>query len=352
MRKWLLAALLVPCLAPAQMTLYVASQATERAVGDYYDVGTVAVDGFVETAFRVRNSSSAPAWLTGLNIGSSGKGIGQFTFKTLPQLPVQLDPGASIDFAVRFSPSATGSFSAYLNVNGVRTVLTGTGREPEFPRPEIVVSPVDLSGAIQARVSVRLASEAKDPGAGELSLEFIPSPAGATDDPAVLFLASGRRTVSFSVQAGRDIALFSGSEYTEFQTGTTAGSIRFTAKLGPYVEQSTVTVPSAAVVLDTAHLLRSSSGVEVQLAGFDTSRTACRLGFTFYDRQGRPITPGEMQVDASKPFQDYFTASKLGGMFTLRAVFAVHGDASQIGAVDVYIVNSFGTTRTARLAVE
>ena len=110
MRKWLLAAMLVPCMAPAQMTLYVASQATERAVGDYYDVGTVAVDGFVETAFRVRNSSSAPAWLTGLNIGSSGKGIGQFTFKTLPQLPVQLDPAASIDFAVRFSPSAPDSW--------------------------------------------------------------------------------------------------------------------------------------------------------------------------------------------------------------------------------------------------
>jgi hypothetical protein len=352
MTKWLLAAMLAPCLAPAQMTLYVASQTTERAVGDYYDVGTVAVNGFVETAFRVRNSTSAPAWLTGLNIGSSGNGIGQFTFKSLPQLPVQLAPGASIDFAVRFSPSSTGSCIAYLNVNGVRTVLTGAGREPEYPRPEIVVSPAGLSGGIQARVSVRLASEAKDPGAGELSLEFIPSPAGATDDPAVLFLAGARRTVNFAVQGGRDIALFSGSEYTEFQTGTTAGSIRFTAKLGPHLEQLTVTVPSAAVVLDTARLSRSSSGVEVQLAGFDTSRTACRLGFTFFDRQGREILPGEMQVDASQPFHDYFAASRLGGMFTLRAVFAVHGDASQIGGVDVYLLNSYGTTRTARLAVE
>ncbi len=348
MKKLALAALLTPCFIQAQMTLYVVGQGADRLVSDSYDVGTVAVNSFVETEFRVRNTGASPAWLVGLNIG----GNGYFSFAVLPLLPLQLGAGASVGFAVRFFPRATGSYLVYLNVNGVRTVLTGTARDPEFPRPQIIVTPGALSGGTQAKVSIRLESASKDSGSGELSMDFIPAVTAPFDDPGLLFLASGGRKVSFTVLAGQDTVQFGGSPDTEFQTGTTAGSIRFTARLGPYAEELTVTVPNSPVVLDTARLLRSSSGVEVQLAGFDTSRTACRLGFTFFDRQGRAVSPGEMQIDASKPFQDYFTVSKFGGIFTLRAVFTVHGDISQIAGVESYIVNSFGTTRTGRLTVE
>ncbi|HSW48567.1 MAG TPA: hypothetical protein VLH09_00255, partial [Bryobacteraceae bacterium] len=123
-------------------------------------------------------------------------------------------------------------------------------------------------------------------------------------------------------------------------------------KLGPHTEQFTAVVPSGYVVIDAARTARSASGIEIEVTGFDTSRSTSLLSFTFYDLTGSVVSPGAIQVDASQPFQQYFAATELGGVFRLRAVFPVTGDISRIGAAEAVLSNSLGSTQTKRLAVQ
>jgi hypothetical protein len=352
--------LLLPLAAPAQIKLYVVRQGAEQAVGASYDVGTAPAGQYLDTTFRVRNTSIFPAWLQGLSLAGA-----RFSFVgILPVLPLRLAWSESSDFVVRFTPLDASSYYAYLNVNGVTTLLTGSGGQPKAPeppapveppvppKPQIVVDPPALRGAQQAKVAIRLASVSRTSAQGQLSMEFRPGVAGKADDSAVVFAATGSRSISFTVAEGEDAGRFGGSLSTEFQTGTTAGEITFTARLGPHSEQYTAEVPRAAVVVDSARSARVSGGIEVQVTGFDTSRSASLLGFTFFDLAGNPVPPGAIQVDASRAFQQYFETTDYGGLFTLRALFPVTGDVLKVGAVDVVLSNSLGDTRTGHVPVQ
>jgi hypothetical protein len=353
-------ALLAPLALAAQMKLYVVRQGVEEAVGASYEVGTVAVGQYLDTTFRVRNTAILPSWLQGLNLAGA-----RFSFvNLLLERPLQLAWGESFEFVVRFTPLDAGPSNAYLNVNGVTTLLTGTGRTPNPteppppvepavpPKPQIAIDPPVLRGGQQAKVAIRLASVSKVSATGELSMEFKPSVAGKADDSAVLFPGTGSRSISFTVAKGEDVGRFLGSENTEFQTGTTAGVITFTAKLEPHTEQFTAEVPRAAVVVDSARSTRVSGSLDVQVTGFDTSRSTSLLVFTFFDLAGRTVAPGAIQVDASRAFQQYFETTTYGSVFTLRAVFPVTGDSSQLGAVDVELSNSLGDTRTGHVPIQ
>jgi hypothetical protein len=358
-RNLLSAALLLPLALAAQMKLYVVRQGVEEAVGASYEVGSAAVGQYLDTTFRVKNTSILPAWLQGLNLAGA-----RFSFASLPKLPLQLAGGEWLEFVVRFTPLDAVSYYAYLNVNGVTTVLTGAGGAPKPPeppppveppvppKPRIVVDPPALRGGQQAKIAIQLASVSKTSAKGDLSMEFKPSVAGKADDSAVLFPATGARTISFTVTEGEDAARFGGGQDTEFQTGTTAGLITFTVKLGPYTEPFTAEVPRAPVVVDSARSTRAGGGIEVQVTGFDTSRSTSLLVFTFFDLGGGTVAPGAIQVDASRAFQQYFETTDYGSVFSLRAVSPVTGDSSQIGAVDVGLSNSLGDTRTGHVQIQ
>jgi hypothetical protein len=353
------AALLAPLVLAAEMKLCVVRQGIEQAVEASYDVGTVASGQTLDTPFRVRNASPVSGWLQGLNLAGA-----RFSFASLPKLPLLLGPGEASDFVVRFEPLAPVSFSAYLNVNGVRTLLTGTGGEPKPPEPPppveppsppkpwITVEPAALWGGQQAKVAVRLAAVSATSLTGELRMEFRPTVAGKSDDAAVQFLATGGRTISFSVTKGEDAGKFGGCTDTEFQTGTTAGDITFTATLGPHKEQLVTQVPRAPAVIRGTRSGRTGGGIEVQVTGYDTSRSTSLVSFTFFDLEGRTVSPGVIQADASRAFQQYFESTNFGSMFTLRAVFPVAGDSSRIGSVDVELSNSLGDTRTGHVSIQ
>jgi hypothetical protein len=83
--------------------------------------------------------------------------------------------------------------------------------------------------------------------------------------------------------------------------------------------------------------------------GFDNTRTAGPLTFTFFDLAGNAVAPGAIRADATASFASYFQSSGLGGVFLLRAVFPVTGDPSQVGAFQAQIGNSAGTAPTARI---
>ena len=307
----------------------------------------------------MRNTSILPAWLQGLNLAGA-----RFSFPSaLPKLPVQLLANEAAEFVVRFTPLDTVSYYAYLNINGVTTLLTGTGGQPkppdppaptqppEPPRPQIAVNPPALRGGQQAKIAIRLALASKVSAKGELTMAFKPGVAGKADDSAILFPATGSRTIAFTVAEGEDVGRFGGNQNTEFQTGTTAGVITFTAKLGPHTEEFTAEVPRAPVAVDSANSTRVGGGIEVEVTGFDTSRSTSILLFTFFDLAGRTVPPGAIQADASRAFQQYFETTDYGSVFSLRALFPVTGDSSQVGAVDVVLSNSLGDTRTGHITV-
>ena len=58
---------------------------------------------------------------------------------------------------------------------------------------------------------------------------------------------------------------------------------------------------------------RQTSGVSVNVTGFDNTRTAGMLSFTFYDSAGNVIAPGAIGYDSKAAFSSYFAGSDDGG---------------------------------------
>ena len=447
-------ALLLPWALAAQLKYYVVAGDTEQPLAASYSLGTAVVGEVIDTTFRVRNPSDGTLRAV-MNVAGTG-----FTFASLPAWPPDVPAGGLLDFVVSFQPPTPGSYSAYLNINGVRvsvlqglaaqgvtltvigggvigeltagdtinfgsvavggsalkqfelrnptdqalTVsalavggnafrgplgvqspitlgaqqrasfevafepkvagiqfgliqvdrrifnLIGAGVEVEYPKPQIFFEPPVLSGGQQAKASVRLESASSYSGEGELSLELRPLVA-SNGDPAVQFPASGGRTVKFQVGQGKAAGAFNDQADIVFQTGTTAGTLVFTARLGKHVIEQSVVIPAAPVAVESTKILRSATGLEVKLTGFDTSRTASRVSFTFYDRDWNVIAPGAISADVAAGFRQYFDISEVGGMFLLRAVFPVTGNALKVVAVETEFTNAHGQTRTPRVGI-
>ncbi len=332
---------------PASLARLEGTSKTVVTTGGTLDFGSVERGSQATRSFELCNLTGQP--LTVLQFAVSGAA---FHGPTGAATPLTLQPGACVSFEIAFAPQDAGPAQGLVDLDGRRFVLLGTGTELAPPKPQIAVEPQTLRGAQQAKVSVKLASASRTSMSGELSMQFQAGVPGKISDPAVQFPATGKQTISFTVAEGDEVARFAGLPETEFQTGTTAGSIVFTVKLGPYTESLTVDVPNAPVVVDTARAARTAAGIEVQTTGFDTSRSATRLTFTFFDRQERAVAPGAIQVDGSQAFRQYFLTTGFGSIFTLLAVFPVRGDASQIGAVEIELVNSLGATSSGRVPVQ
>jgi hypothetical protein len=87
----------------------------------------------------------------------------------------------------------------------------------------------------------------------------------------------------------------------------------------------------------------------VDLTGFDNTRTAGPLTFTFYDTSGNPIGGGPIEANGTASFAAYFQNSA-GGTFTLTAVFPVSGNTGQVVEFQAVVTNSAGSATTARTA--
>jgi hypothetical protein len=263
--------------------------------------------------------------------------------------PVILPPGNSVSFEVSFEPPATGPQNGTLRVNQRTFQLRGTGLEPPFAIPQIILQSSAARSGQQVKLAVRLASPSPVSGSGDIQMYFTPSVPAARNDPAVLFLASGSRFMRFTVDQEAEVALFNGRSEIEFQTGTTAGAIDFVAQWGDQTARASLTIAPEPVVIDSTRVVRSLASLEVQFTGFDNARSASQLAFTFFDQSGRAVDPGRIALDAAAEFRRYFDSSELGGAFALRAVFPVTGDAAQISAVEIEITSSLGTTQPGRI---
>ena len=67
------------------------------------------------------------------------------------------------------------------------------------------------------------------------------------------------------------------------------------------------------------------------MTGFDNTRSAGPITYTFYDTAGNALAP--ISVDYTADFASFFAGSDQGGAFALRSVFPVTGDASKIARI-------------------
>jgi hypothetical protein len=251
--------------------------------------------------------------------------------------PATLAAGGSMKFDVTWQPASPGSADGTLQINERTYKLHGTGLEPPIQQPQIVFDKTAGSGK-QVKLSIQFGAAAQSNGAGQLTMEFL-----GKDDPAIQFLSPAGRSAAFTVRAGETYARFQDLPQIEFQTGSTAGTIRFTAVLDNYTVQDSLVIAPAPVAIDTGSLSRASGSVDLRVSGFDNARSAGMLAFRFYDRNNQLL--GVANADATSPFKAHFDNSTLGGLFSLHAVFPVTGNVSLIDSVDVEITNSAGTSR-------
>jgi len=286
----------------------------------------------------------------------------QFSLSGTALASPSVAPGSSAQLVITFTPSTTGIQQATLTIALATYTLEGTGVAPPpaaFPVPSIEMTPTALASAQQGSLIVNLASAPATAGTGTVTLTFQSAVSGVTDDPTITF-ADGTRSATFTVAQGATSAQFAGGPSLSFGTGTTAGTIAFSAVLGSNTAQSSVTIAPAMIAVDAAVAARdvecdpaviycTTTNVELQVNGWDNTRTISALAFTFYDQYGDTISPGPIDVSAGSSFETYFTGSDMGGVFGLTAFFPVNGDSDDVVAAIVQLTNSLGATQSSQI---
>lgn len=329
------------------LTYQVITAAGTETLGGTLDFGTVALGASAVLRFAILNQTAQALSVPAIAVTGA-----DFSLTGATPSGTLLQPTGSASFAVTFTPSQAASRSGSLTIGASSYSLTGTGQSPPLPKASLQVTLPQAASAQQGSLAVTFDSATLAPASGAVSMSFSPAaaiPSGSPADPAIAF-ASGSQTATFTVSAGETTASFGSQPAAAFATGTTAGTLTFSLTFGGTTQQQTVTVAPAVVGLTAVAGTRQSESITVQAAGFDNTRSAGKLSFTFYDSSGNAIQPGAIAADATANFASYFQNSTLGGVFALTAVFPVTGSPSQVSAFVMTITNSAGGASSARVS--
>jgi hypothetical protein len=280
-----------------------------------------------------------------LNVPAMAVGAGDFALSNAAT-GVLLQPGQSAGFDIQFRASAAGPRSGLLTIGSRSYVLAAAGIVPALPKPRLTIDLPKNQSAQQGSITITLDAPAKTGGSGTLTLDFQPSPAGSSD-PSIAFAAGGRTAV-FTFEPGDTEGRFGNQAMALFQTGTTAGDLTATVQLGEVTDRLSVTIVPAPMALNAAQAARSGGSIEILVTGYDNTRTAGPLSFTFFDAAGNAVAPGPIRLDGTAAFSKFFQESDVGGTFALRALFPVTGDPSGVASFAAEFTNSAGTVTTAK----
>jgi hypothetical protein len=333
--------LLTAAVAPGLTVAVQTASGTQTLGAAALDFGSVQLGGSAVRHFVVSNLTAFVMQAPGIAVQGGG-----FALAGTSPAGVVLQPGDSAGFDVVFQPAAAGSAAGRLVIGDRTYALAGAGVAIPLPRPVLDVKLAQARSGQQGTVAVNFDGVAQTAGTGTLTLDFQPLASGATD-PAIQLGVVGS-AVTFPITVGDAHAVFGDLSAVAFQTGTTAGTLTFTAATGGATDRKTVTIPAAPVTIVAASAVRAAGSIETDITGYDNTRTAGTVVYTFYDAAGNAVTSG-IAVDNSRDFTTYFANSTAGGKFRLRAVFPVSGDASRIAGFEAQITNAAGTTGTGRV---
>jgi hypothetical protein len=295
------------------------------------DFGSVVHGGSAERRIVFRNDTSGVLFVPAISV----QGV-DFALTGAPTSGQVITPGQGGEFTIDFTPQDTGQRQGSITLGDRSYPLLGTGVGPPLPAPRIALDLKQAASAQQGTMIVRFDAPAQTSGSGTATLDFR-GPA----DTAIGFAAGGR-TVNFPISPGDVQAVL------PFQTGTSAGVFTFTAEIGGTSDHQSLTIAASTPGIATTEAVRTATGVELRITGFDNTRTLSALAFTFYDATGKTVAPGTIRTDAASDFARYFAGSDLGGVFAIRAVFPVTGDAHAIVSCETTLTNSSGSSSTQR----
>jgi hypothetical protein len=92
--------------------------------------------------------------------------------------------------------------------------------------------------------------------------------------------------------------------------------------------------------------------LEVEITGYDNTRTIDGLAFTFYTAKGDFVQPGAVRVNSAAEFRNHFAGSTAGGVFTLKAAFPVAGAITDIASAEVQLTNASGATQSGKFLLQ
>jgi len=306
------------------------------------DFGSVALGMTATCSYTMLNLNSMAISVPTLSVSSA-----PFSGPDGVRAPLTLLPGEAVSFTISFAPSTAALFKGSLAI-GVKTyALSGAGFLPSLPTPSLDVESTALASGQQRKLTITLPTSAPLDAAGNISIAFMPDNPSIKTDPAVMFPATGSLSLTYSIKQGDTQVSIDGKPSAIFQTGSTAGRIRFmmTSSIGFQHDPTlTLSIPPAKMFLDTAVGARRKGFLDTTISGFDNTYSAGSMAFTFYDTSGRAIDGGSLSADFTSSFRNYFSTSQVGSMFTATISFPVTGDASQIGSVDVQMSNSVAVT--------
>jgi hypothetical protein len=307
------------------------------------DFGGVQVGSSAKLNFLVVNQTASSLTVDPISVAA-----GAFALMGPAPAGTALAAGASASFAIAFSPTAVGPQTAALSIGTLQFALTGTGvAVVTTVVPKLAVTLGEAQSASQGTVAVSFAA-AESGGVGKVTLAFSALAAGELD-PGIAF-SSGGQSVPFTFNKGDTAASFNGAASVGFQTGTTAGTLVVAAQIGTQASApQSIAIARAKIAVAAVTGTRQTSAVTVNVTGFDNTRSAGLLTFTFYDAGGNVISPGPINYGSTAAFSSYFAGSGDGGQFALSAYFPVlNGNPSQVGGFTVELANSAGTVTTAR----
>ena len=245
------------------------------------------------------------------------------------------------------TPVATGPQTFTVGVTDLRGA-TGSMQYTltvEPPIPALSTSlPSTLAPTQVSDVTLSLAAPLPTTRTGQLMMTFASNAEVPGDDPATQF-SSGSRTVNFTFPANATSAVFPSP--ISLLTGTVAGTITLTANFdnGPSnVPVSSVTIPLTLPQMTSVAAVRTTTGIDVQIIGYATSRRVTSVEFTF-DVKGE--SPKTLTKSVDMDFANWYktpASIAFGSSFSFVQSFQVTGNTNSILDVTVRLINAQGST--------
>ncbi|HYL35966.1 MAG TPA: choice-of-anchor D domain-containing protein [Bryobacteraceae bacterium] len=328
----------------------------------------VAVTQNEQATFIITNTGTQTTNVSNIGIGEAKS---PFSVSNLPGLPVSLDPNASAQFTITFTPATTGFSNGTLRIDTVIIPLTGSGTPPP-PLPAYTIQGPSGNVAPQTQPAVRLSLASAYPVAlvGTLTLT---TSSNSVSDPAVQF-STGGKAVPFVIPANSTDASFAGQGQQAFlQTGTVASTITLTPNfltqdggidLTPSPAATLqLTVPTSAPVLLAIGLSNATStGFTVSLSGYSTTRSVNTLTIQFTAAPGFNLASSQATIDLRQASLQWFQGSAstaFGGQFVVTVPFTLSGTVGTgqtllqaIASVSATVGNDIGTSNSLQIKLQ
>jgi len=280
--------------------------------------------------------------------------------------PLAAGASTSVSLTVTVGGNAGSSVihAPRVNVAGDPVSSNDTASDPTIvvfpPVINLSFTPPNLLAGTQVRLNASVNQSFPHDVTGTLKLTFSPNVVAAGDDAAIQF-ATGGREVAFTIRANTFTVQFpSSTGFINFQTGTLAGTLSFSATLQAGTFQNTFstsrTLPrQAPAILSVQREGASRTAFSVAIRLFSNPREVTQLILRFDTSAGSKAGCGTvagcsasgntLTLDVRSLFDSWFTANPTSGSATtLRVPLSAEGTVQ--GSVTISLRNGVGTSNT------